>query len=256
MADSGIPDKLLPAVRGAVFWVAVPSIGILLSGERISDGKYYEAAAWFGCAFLSILIAVYWGRLITWIWPRYSEQRSLSYLSDRDSTLGSAIQAMARRSAWGRWYAAQNLVNSGIPINEGHHLLQIASSVVRDKILDGDLEVRGRRPGRMDYETIPRTDWRSSGLHFVSDPISLWRMVIFPTGGAEIAPNGTIARASDAAAAARNARLSEYDSLLIDAYQFESLWPKKDVIADRKRRKFLRQARKRGLDKDEIRRLF
>jgi hypothetical protein len=80
-------------------------------------------------------------------------------------------------------------------------------------------------------------------------------MVIFPKGGAELAPNGTIARASNAAAAARTSLLADYDSLLIDAYQFESLWPRKSALADKKRRQFLRQARKRGLDHNEIQRL-
>jgi hypothetical protein len=254
MAETGIPEKLLPAIRVAVFWIGLPFIGILLSGERISEGKYYEAAAWVGCAFLSIVVAVYWDRLIRRVWPRYNPQRSLSYLSDRDSALSSAIQRMARHSAWGRWYAAQHLANSENPIAE-NYLLQIAGGVVMEKILDGSLEVRGRRPGRIDYEIIPRTDWQSSALHFLSDSISLWKMVIFPKGTTEIALDGTIARASNAAAAARTSQLADYDSLLIDAYQFESLWPKKDVLSDRKRRKFLRQARKRGLNKDEIQRL-
>jgi hypothetical protein len=111
-----------------------------------------------------------------------SATSSLGYLSDRDSMLGYAIIRMAERSAWGRWFAAQHLVNSGSAIGEDY-LLQTAGSIVMDSILDGDLEVRGRRPGRLDYEVISRTDWRSSGFHFVSDQISLWKMVIFPRGG-------------------------------------------------------------------------
>jgi hypothetical protein len=43
--------------------------------------------------------------------------------------------------------------------------------------------------------------------------------------------------------------------IIVDAYEFENLWPKKDLVADGKRRKFLRKARKRGLDKAEIQRL-
>jgi hypothetical protein len=254
MTDSGVPEKLLPAIRVAVFWGALPFIGILLGGERVSEGKYHEAAAWLGGAFLSILVAVYWDRLIRRMWPRYNPQPSLSYLSNKDSELGSAIVSMARRSAWGRWFAAQHLVNSGSAIGMSY-LLQIAGSQVMDKILDGDLEVRGRRPGRMDYQTIPRTDWRSSAIHFVSDPISLWRMLIVPRGGVEIAPDGTIARASNPTAAARTSQLADYDSLLIDAHQFETLWPQKDGPADGPRRKLLRQARRRALDKDEIQRL-
>jgi hypothetical protein len=155
MADGDIPDKLLPAIRYAVFWVGLPFIGLLLGGENLSNGNHHEAAAWFGCGILSIVIAVYWNRIISRVWPRYSEKRSLSYLSDRDSELGPAIITMALRSAWGRWFSAQHLVNSGSAIDQSY-LMQMAGTVVMDKILDGDLEVRGRRPGRMDYEVIPR----------------------------------------------------------------------------------------------------
>jgi hypothetical protein len=64
MADTEIPDKLLPAVRVAVFWVGLPFIGLLLGGEDIRGGNYYWATAWFGCALLSIAVAVYWGRFV------------------------------------------------------------------------------------------------------------------------------------------------------------------------------------------------
>lgn len=137
--------------------------------------------------------------------------QTLKYLNYRDFDLGGSIVTMARRSAWGRWFAAQHLVGSGQPIGM-LSLLQIAGSVVRDEILNGKLEVRGRLPRRMEYETIPRTHWQSSALHFVEDPRTLWKMVVFPADGVEIARDGAIVRASDAAAAARTSQLTEYDS--------------------------------------------
>jgi hypothetical protein len=51
MADVGIPDKLLPAIRVSVFWIALPFIGLLLGGEDIRSGNYYWAAGWFGCGY-------------------------------------------------------------------------------------------------------------------------------------------------------------------------------------------------------------
>src|ERR1700680_3597187 len=83
MADSGIPDKLLPALRVGIFWIALPFIGLLLGSERISGGNYYEAAVWLGCAFLSIVIAVYWDRIIP-LRFRAKPQR-LEYLHYKDS---------------------------------------------------------------------------------------------------------------------------------------------------------------------------
>jgi hypothetical protein len=35
MADSEIPEKILPAVRVAVFWIALPFILLLVGIERI-----------------------------------------------------------------------------------------------------------------------------------------------------------------------------------------------------------------------------
>jgi hypothetical protein len=159
---------------------------------------------------------------------------------------------MAFGSAWGRWFSAQHLVNNGTPI--GHrYLIHTAARIVMDKILDGDLAVRGRRPGRLEYEDIARTDWRSSAFYVVDDPISLWRLVICPRGVVEIEPDGTV-HASDSIAAQRTAQL-DYDSFIVDGYQFEKLWPKTNAFADKKRRKLLREARRRRLDKDEIQRL-
>jgi hypothetical protein len=71
--------------------------------------------------------------------------------------------------------------------------------------------------------------------------------------GARIEPDGTV-RAFNAVAAQRASQL-DYDSLIVDAHQFETLWPKKDALADKKRHQLLRAARKRGLDASEIRKL-
>jgi hypothetical protein len=251
MSDSGIPEKVLPAVRLAVFWIGLPFIGLLLGSERISDGKLYESAAWFGCALLSVIIAVYWDKII----PRRFRDRpqTLEYLRYKDSELGSTIRDMAWVSAWGKWYAAQILVNSSRPAAQ-EQVLHIAAHQVQDQLVNGDLEVRGRSPGSMEYQTIPRTHWRSSALHFIADPMTIWKMIILPRGGASIDPDGTII-ASDQKAEQRTASIRSYDSLIVDGFQFEKLWPKKEPDADKKRLQFLRQAMKRGLDKDEIKRL-
>jgi hypothetical protein len=255
MADAGIPERLLPAIRLAVFWIALPFIGLLLGGEHLGAGHYYSAGAWFVCTLLSIVVAVYWERLIQLIWPRYNEQRALAYLHNRDSELGSTIISAAFNSAYGKWYAAQILVNSGQPIGR-RYLLHTMANQVLDKVLDGEIEIRGRRPGQMDYESIPRTHWRSSTFYVLEDPVSLWRVVVAPRGTVQIAPDGTIASSDHQPSTERTAQLRDYDSLIVNAYQFEKEFPSKDAIADKKRRQFLRQALKRGLGQDEILRLI
>jgi hypothetical protein len=256
MAESEIPDRLLPAIRLAVFWIGLPFIFLLVGVERIFDasGNKYQVAACISAALISLAIAVYWDRIIVRLWPRYNRVPSLSYLTYRDSDLSSAIISAARHSAYGRWYAAQILVNSGQPIQQ-RYLLHVMANQVMDKIIDGEIQVRGRRPGQMEYEAIPRTYWRSTAFYVAQDQLSIWKIVLAPRGGVELDSNGNIVRASDPAAVARTTQLADYDSLLVDAYEFEKVWPVSNFIADKKRRRFLRQARKRNLNPDEIQRL-
>jgi hypothetical protein len=250
--DAQIPDRWGPALQAA-FWGAAPFVFFLASVvEGFIAGNYRVAAICAVLFFLSIGAVVHWDQLV----PHWLREKvgALEYLSDKDSELSSAIREMVWYSAWAKWYAAQLLVNSGRPTTEDHTLL-IATSLVAQNLIDGDIEARGRLPGEMDYKLIPRTYWRSTVPHFIVDPQSLWRMILIPKGGAEIARNGTIT-ARNAAAEGRTAVLRNYDSLLVDAFQFEKVWPKRKWNTDKQRRRLLRQALKRGLDKDEILRLL
>jgi hypothetical protein len=223
MAESDIPNKFWTAIRYAIFWIALPFIFLLVGVEKISDGHIYQGLAWLCGAPISVAISVYWERIITRLRRGSNQQPSLTYLIYRDSELGSAIISAAQYSACGRWSAAQILANSGQPIQQRHLLHRVASEAI-DKILDGDIQVRGRKPGQLDYEAIPRTYWRSTTFYVVEDPLSLWRIVLCPRGGVELAPDGTIARAENAPAAARTSQLAEYDSLLVPPHRgFDSL---------------------------------
>lgn len=206
-------------------------------------------AALFGGACVAAMFAFIRVALQSPPVPKYG----LAYLNYRDAELGPSIIQMASKSAWGRWFAAQYLVSSERPIAEGN-FLQIASHVVMDEVVNGNLAVRGRKPRSSDYESIPREHWRSSAFHFIPDPISLWRMILLPRGGATVDPDGTV-KAHNPQAEARNSKLQEYDSLVVDAEQFEKLWPARDRVADKLRQRFLQIARKRKLDADEIERL-
>lgn len=249
MADAATPINWADIAR-YIFWIVLVFSFGLEGVVKLLEGEFRISAIAFATMAALGIVGVSWE---IFAHKREEKRNHLEYLSGTDSDLGSSIITMARRSAWGRWYAVQHLIAAGSTIGM-LYLLQIAGSVVWQKILNGNLEVRGRRPGQLEYEVIPRTHWQSSAFHFVNDPMSLWKMIIVPTGGVEIARDGAIVRATDSAAAARTSQLA-YDSFLIDAYQFEKLWPKKDTVADRARRKLLRKAWWRGLDKDERTRL-
>jgi len=253
-----------PETFGAGFWNYLTALGFispLLGGEelirsQLSTGPTFPL--WLNLTLIAVGLPLYQSKAI---WkklhrrkPAADKPNRLEYLHNRDTDLSSAIVSAAWLSAYGRWLASQQLVNSGQPINPRYLLHRMAGEVI-DKITDGDIEIRGRKPGQMHYEPIPRTYWRSSSFLVMEDAHTLWRIVLAPRGGVEIGPDGNIARSDDADATARTAQLRDYDSLLVDAYQFEKIWPRKDDVADKERRQFLRQARKRKLNADEIRRL-
>jgi hypothetical protein len=147
--DTEIPNRLFPAVR-AVLWGVAVFVGLLLAAERFFEGHYGQALTSFCIGAASFVIAVYWERLIPTRWQERPQQ--LEYLSNRDTDLSSAIISAGWHSAYGRWFAAQILVNSGHPI-QPRYLLHTVASQVMDKVLDGDIEVRGRKPGQMEAYT-------------------------------------------------------------------------------------------------------
>jgi len=154
------------------------------------------------------------------------------YFGNRDHELGQAIMVMAFDSAWGKWYAAQTLINSGMPIQEPH-LTHIAAHLVQTAAMDWKLEIRGRLPDAVDYVDIPREAWRLAALDMEPDPNTLWRTRVVPRADVDEG------RIND---------LLSYDSLIVDSRQFESLWPHVERQADTKRRELLKTARKKGLD--------
>lgn len=232
-------------------------IGLALLGI-LGGGAFmrFPDQLWIGSAMMGVaiigLILLAWHHFRTRQNNQSFEQklRALEYLNRKDVELDWAIKAMAHKSAWGRWYAAQHLVNSKNPIGD-QYLYNVASGVVHQKILDGTLVVRGRMPGKLDFEPIERTYWRSSTFTFLTDPMSLWRMEIIPVGGVLIEADGTM-KADHKPSEKRNAVIRKYDSLLIDAHEFEGLWPKNKALEDDKRKLLLKQAKKQGLDKQTI----
>ena len=112
-------------------------------------------------------------------------------------------------SAWGRGLAAHHLANSGSEIPE-RMLLTLAEGVLRRAAQDGDIEVRGRQPSKLDYETIPREHWRLIFVDLEPDDRTMYRTVIKPR--ADVSPE-------------RVASLLEFDSLIVSRKRLSKLWP-------------------------------
>ena len=199
---------------------------------------------------LSALVVafVYWLARQPTVAETHEQPAKLTYLGAPDYELGPAIIEMARGSAWGRWFAARELVDFGKPIDE-RKWYQIAASIVLEKLKDGKLVVRGRMHGQTGSEPIPQTDWRDIALYYFPDNRTLWKLRILPREGVTIQDDEVIGTDLSMRTVAH---ITRYDSLLVDSHQFETLWPRNEKVADSERRKFLKEARKRKLDPNAI----
>jgi hypothetical protein len=63
MAELEIPNRLLCALRYFI-WVALPFIFFWAAVDKLSEGQSYRALACLGAALLSVVVAVYWSRII------------------------------------------------------------------------------------------------------------------------------------------------------------------------------------------------
>jgi hypothetical protein len=270
MFFDGIKYAAKGSVSRAGAWAPLPGaclvwLGLWLMGYQIAAPETWEQiiAAFLLCAGAAWAI-IFVGRLLYWPYCEVrilrrrirpaADSLSLGYLSNEDSELGAAIRNMAWRSAWARWYASQSLgVDNRSPTSEAH-IMSVATSNVADAMIDGRLEVRGRKPGQLDYEPIDRTHWRSTGLHMVPDSRSMWRMILIPAGGAEFCPDGTVV-GRDPAAVQRTDQLAVYDSLIVNSRQFEKLWPREDKEIDAVTQRLQKKAKKAGADPAEIAKL-
>jgi hypothetical protein len=133
--------------------------------------------------------------------------------------------------------------------------MSMAASQVWGSLINGKLEVRGRLPGQLDFQAIPATHWRSTAIRMIRHNVTLWEMNLFPTGGAEFDAEGNLVRAMDSAAKDRTDQISRYDAFIVRARQFESLWPRKNPVTDKARKKLLKKAKKAGADPAEIQKL-
>jgi hypothetical protein len=119
----------------------------------------------------------------------------------------------------------------------------MAASLVTDAAMNGELEVRGRPSNGISYEVIPREAWRLIALDTRPDLHTLWRVMVIPRAGAAISDDGKL----ETEPPSRVAHIFDYDSLIVDSCQFQQLWPRKDPIADRARKRCLQKAARKGV---------
>jgi Fe-S cluster biosynthesis and repair protein YggX len=165
---------------------------------------------------------------------------SKPYLSDVDSELGSAIRDMATYSAWAKWFASQSLATNNHQLVRQDDIMNKASSIVLDALMNGKIFARGRPAGAIEYEDIPREAWRLAAIRMESDMRALWRAVIFPRSN--VTPT-------------RIQKLLSYDSIIVDSLKFQNVWPRSDKPTDKARVHLLKKATREGADPEHIKKL-
>lgn len=161
-----------------------------------------------------------------------------SYLSDVDTEITTAIYCMAYFSSWAKWYASQFITN-----HETHRpaavedIINIVAYKVTQALMNGKLRARGRFPGNIEYEVIPKETWRLAALSMKRHPVTLWKATVIPRG--DVDP-------------VRIARICGYDSLVVNSSEFEALWPKSNRKTDAARMQILKKAAKEGANQEYI----
>jgi hypothetical protein len=221
-------------IAGCIFIGFGPSEWVaLIAGHWADPWVARTAFILLGLITLALLVWQWWAS------RPMPPAAGLTYLRTEDSELGSAIRDMAWRSAWSRSFAAQQLANTLRPIDD-RYLMQIASGVALDELMDGKLEARGRPAGAIEYETIPKEAWRLAALEPQQHPMSLWTVKVIPRGGVDTG---------------RIRRLTNYDSIIVNSRQLESLWPSRNKANDAARERLLKKAKKAGVSSVEIEKL-
>jgi len=215
-------------------------LAIFASKIRDHEGYFWAAAGVCFVAALGILVTPL---ALTWV-SRIKLSRSCAgvepYLSDVDSELSTAIRNMATYSAWAKWYAAQFLANNNHQPARQHDIMNTASYLILDALMNGQILARGRPSGTIEYEDISREAWRLAAIRMEPHPNTLWRAVLFPRS--DVDPE-------------RIKKLLDYDSVIVNSREFEKLWPRVDKFTDNARTKLLKKARKVGADPEHVEKL-
>ena len=127
---------------------ALGFISALIGAEMLRE----DHPVWIGATLIVAALPIY---LSPVIWRRLRRSKtpaaaSLEYLRNKDSELGSSIRDMVWRSAWAKWFAAQSLAINNHSNEE--QIMLVATSLIREALMDGRLEARGRKPGQLEAD--------------------------------------------------------------------------------------------------------
>lgn len=155
--------------------------------------------------------------------------------------LNRAAYLIAHRSAWGRDFAAEYLIRDNYSPTSEQNLMQNVAHLMTEAAMKGHIEIKGRKAGEIQFEPIYPDTWQLICLDIQPDNRTLWCVSIKYKGS----PTKE-----------QKDRMPQYESLSISESALRREWPEKDCKIDASTKKFLRKAKRLGVNQQEIDKLW
>lgn len=156
-------------------------------------------------------------------------------LEETDTEISTALLLITDLSSWMRWQDAQRIGDGRVALTADGKI-NLAETVLRQRLEEGRLSARGRRRGTLEYEKIPTDLWKIIYLDIQRDPRTLWRAKMTPRDGLE----------QEAIE-----RIPDYVSIQVSEKQIKESWPAMDTRLDRESALLLKLAL-RGPNREPI----
>ena len=155
--------------------------------------------------------------------------------------LNHAIYFIARRSAWGREFAAQYLVQDNCTPTSERNIMQNATHLLTEAAMKGRIEIKGRKVGETKFALIHPDTWKLICLDVQPNNQTLCRVSI---------------KYKSRLTKEQKNRVPQYDSLSISESALRREWPEKDRKSDAYSKKLLQKAKCFGANQQEIDKLW
>lgn len=141
--------------------------------------------------------------------PTANNGRASSLLADPEPGLTMAAWWAVMESAWGK-YKRENPPDTSTDQNARiGMLMHMVAHTVSEAAMAGSLTIKGRSPGEIEFEEIPKAAWRLAAIVANPDMASIWKLEVIARSGVD--PD-------------RIERVLSYDSLIVNFEQFQAVF--------------------------------
>jgi len=141
--------------------------------------------------------------------PAANGNRPRSILADPEPGITMAAWWAVMESAWGK-YKRENSPDTSTDQNARiGALMHMVAHTVSEAAMVGSLAIKGRPPGEIEFEEIPKATWRLAAIVANPDMASIWKLEVIARSGVD--PD-------------RIERVLSYDSLIVNFEQFQAVF--------------------------------